>query len=177
MCNQEKVEKAIKGNKKAFQELIMEKKSSLYRMAYMYVKNENDALDVVQESTYKAYTAIKNLKDPQYFSTWLTRIVINTALDFNKKKENRYVTPIQNTEEFPERAENQIEEKMDLVNAINQLDSRSKTIIILRYYRDFPIKEIARTLNCPEGTVKTQLHRATNKLKTHLKRFKEGGIY
>ncbi|MBM7693720.1 RNA polymerase sigma factor (sigma-70 family) [Peribacillus deserti] len=60
-----------------------------------------------------------------------------------------------------------IEEKMDLIEAIERLEVQSKTVIILRYYRDLSIKQIAEILNCPEGTVKTRLHRAINQLKSN----------
>ena len=58
----------------------------LYKIAYVYMKNEEDALEVFQETVYKAFISIKNLTDEQYFSTWLTRILINTAFDQLKKK-------------------------------------------------------------------------------------------
>nr|WP_239558814.1 sigma-70 family RNA polymerase sigma factor [Peribacillus deserti] len=56
---------------------------------------------------------------------------------------------------------------MDLIEAIERLEVQSKTVIILRYYRDLSIKQIAEILNCPEGTVKTRLHRAINQLKSN----------
>jgi RNA polymerase sigma-70 factor, ECF subfamily len=59
---------------------------------------------------------------------------------------------------------------MDLVDAIAQLEEKYKTVIILRYYHELPIKEIAKILNYPEGTVKTNLHRAINQLRTYLRK-------
>ena len=87
-----KVKKAKRGDEKAFQELIHHEKNKLYRMAYIYVKNENDALDIVQDAIYKAFICIKSLKNPQYFSTGFTRILINSALDFIKKNERIILT-------------------------------------------------------------------------------------
>ncbi|WP_071395108.1 sigma-70 family RNA polymerase sigma factor [Bacillus tuaregi] len=169
MFSKDKIKKAKKGNDKAFQELMEEEKNKLYRIAYLYVKNEADALDIVQETIYKAYISIKNLKEINYFSTWLTRILINTALDFIKKKSRVILT-----EEFshiPNSNEHNVEkeESMDLVEAIERLKEPYKTVIILRYYKDFTIKQIADTLDCPEGTVKTHLHRAVNILKLDLR--------
>jgi RNA polymerase sigma-70 factor, ECF subfamily len=80
------VEKAKKGDQKAFMQLIDTEKEKLYRIAYTYVKNESDALDIVQDTIYKAFISINNIKDVSYFSTWITRILINTSLDFIKKK-------------------------------------------------------------------------------------------
>jgi RNA polymerase sigma-70 factor (ECF subfamily) len=164
-----KIKKAKKWNKKAFQELIDTEKNKLYRIAYLYAKNEQDALDIVQETICKAYISIKNLKDPNYFSSWLTKILINTALDLIKEK-NR-VIPMEEFHHIPDENEQKLEkeEKMDLAEAIKRLKEPYKTIIILRYYKDFQIRQIADTLGCPEGTVKTQLHRAVNNLKFDLR--------
>ncbi|MET1123286.1 sigma factor, partial [Priestia megaterium] len=69
MSIEKKVKKAKRGNEKAFQELIELEKNKLFRIAYLYVKNEADALDIVQDTIYKAFISIKRLKDPSYFST------------------------------------------------------------------------------------------------------------
>jgi RNA polymerase sigma-70 factor, ECF subfamily len=169
MLFQDKVKKAKRGNDKAFQELIEAEKEKLYRMAYLYVKNESDAIDIVHETIYKAYISIKKLKETNYFSTWLTRILINTALDFIKK--NQRVIPVEGLDQYGKNIERlHIEERMDLVDAIDQLEEKYKTVIILRYYNDLTIKEIAKILNYPEGTVKTNLHRAINQLRIYLRK-------
>ncbi|MBT2618499.1 MULTISPECIES: sigma-70 family RNA polymerase sigma factor [unclassified Bacillus (in: firmicutes)] len=163
------VKKAQKGDDQAFIKLIHKEKEKLYRTAFLYVKNESDSLDIVQDTIYKAYISIGNLKDSSYFSTWLTRILINTALDFIKK--NNKVIPIdQDSLERIGAAERlMLEDKMDLFTAIEGLAEKYKTVIILRYYQDLTIKQIAEFLECPEGTVKTNLHRAINELKGKLK--------
>ncbi|WP_168413037.1 sigma-70 family RNA polymerase sigma factor [Bacillus salacetis] len=162
-----KVKKAKKGNDKAFQELIEEEKNKLYRMAYLYVKNENDAIDIVHETIYKAYISIKKVKEPDYFSTWLSKILINTALDFIKK--NKKVIPFEEVERLESSEDLHIAESLDLVDAIDRLEEKYKTVIILRYYKGLQVKEIADMLDCPEGTVKTNLHRAINKLRADLR--------
>ncbi|MFE7822202.1 sigma-70 family RNA polymerase sigma factor [Priestia megaterium] len=154
-------------NQKTFEHLIENEKSKLYRMAYLYVRNENDALDVVQEAIYKAFISLTSLKEPSYFSTWMTRILINTALDFIKKKKS--VVPISPEKDFGDEKTENIEDKVDLINAIKRLEEPQRTAIILRYYKDFTVKQIAEILNCPDGTVKTHLHRAIGKLKIDLK--------
>lgn len=131
------------------------------------MKNENDALDIVQEAIYKAYISVKTLRETQYFSSWLTRILINTALDFIKK--NKRVIPIDEIESMNTSKVHNVEDSIDLVDAIDRLEEQYKTVVILRYYKDFSIKQIADTLSCPEGTVKTHLHRAIKTLKMDLK--------
>jgi RNA polymerase sigma-70 factor, ECF subfamily len=162
-----KVKKARRGNDKAFQDLVEAEKNKLYRMAYLYVKNENDAIDVVHETIYKAYISIKNLKEPDYFSTWLSKILINTALDFIKK--NKKVIPFEEMERYESSEELHIADTLDLADAIERLEEKYKTVIILRYYKGLQVKEIAEMLDCPEGTVKTNLHRAINKLRIDLR--------
>jgi RNA polymerase sigma-70 factor, ECF subfamily len=162
------VKKAKKGNAKAFQELIQLEKARLYRMAYLYVKNENDALDVVQEAVYKAYVSIDKLKHPHYFSTWITRILIHAALDFIRKHEK--MTLKDDLDDVAKEQDLGIEDRMDLVRAIERLDVPYKTVIILRYYKDLTVKQIAELLECPEGTVKVRLHRAISYLKTEMKK-------
>jgi len=167
MSAEKKIKKARRGNEKAFQELIQDEKNKLFRMAYLYVKNEDDALDIVQDTIYKAYISIKQLKDPHFFSTWISRILINTALDFIKK--NNRMIPFSDVNGFRGDSNLRIEEKLDLVEAIERLEVQYKTVIIFRYYKDLSIKQIAEILECPEGTVKTRLHRAINQLKSDLK--------
>ncbi|MGG3942995.1 sigma-70 family RNA polymerase sigma factor [Peribacillus psychrosaccharolyticus] len=167
MSIEKKIMKAKRGNEKAFQELIQDQKNKLFRMAYLYVKNEDDALDIVQETIYKAFISIKQLKDPHYFTTWISRILINTALDFIKK--NNRMIPFSEFAGYHTDENLLIEEKLDLVEAIERLEVPYKTVIIFRYYQDLTIKQIAELLKCPEGTVKTRLHRAINQLKSDLK--------
>ena len=81
------VKKAIKGNEDAFETLITNHSDKLYRTAYLYVRNKEDALDVLQETTYKAFISIHQLKSPEYFGTWLTKILIRTAYDRIKQEE------------------------------------------------------------------------------------------
>ncbi|WP_153732624.1 sigma-70 family RNA polymerase sigma factor [Sporosarcina obsidiansis] len=169
MFNSNLLNKAQKGNDRAFVELINPEKEKLYRIAFTYVKNESDALDIVQETIYKAYVSIKNVKEAPYFSTWLTRILINTALDFIKRESK--VIPIEqdSLERIESRQHLFSEDKLDLLEAIAQLEEKYKTVIILRFYQDLTVKQIAEVLKCPEGTVKTNLHRAINRLKITFK--------
>jgi len=167
MSIEKKIKKAKRGNEQAFQELIQDEKNKLFRMAYLYVKNEDDALDIVQDTIYKAFISIKQLKEPHYFPTWISKILINTALDFIKK--NNRAIPSSDVDGIHKDQNLRIEEKLDLLEAIERLEVQYKTVIIFRYYKDLSIKQIAEILKCPEGTVKTRLHRAINQLKSDLK--------
>mgnify|MGYP001125517999 FL=1 len=82
------VEKAVKGNREAFGELIMMHQEYLYKLAYMYTKNEQDALDAVQECAMRAMISMDKLRVPAYFRTWITRILINSIYQEHKKRKN-----------------------------------------------------------------------------------------
>ena len=159
------VKKAIKGNEDAFETLITNHSDKLYRTAYLYVRNKEDALDVLQETTYKAFISIHQLKSPEYFGTWLTKILIRTAYDRLNKKKGTVLTGDLFLDHAMENKTNNVESKLDLTNAISTLNHDYQTVIILFYYHDLAIKNIAETMDKPEGTIKTYLHRAKKELK------------
>ncbi|UPW84011.1 sigma-70 family RNA polymerase sigma factor [Lysinibacillus sp. Ag94] len=166
------VKRAKKGDTEAFQMLIHEEKEKMYRMAYVYMRNENDALEVFQESLYKALNSIQTLKNNDYFSTWLMRILINTAIATLKKKQK--IVPINNEmfDQIEDVKNIQSEEHLDLLQAMDEIEEKYKTVLLLRFYHDFTVKQIATFLDCPEGTVKTNIRRGLEGLRLKLK-----GVY
>lgn len=161
------IKKAMRGNPKAFGELIRDEQKYLYRMAFLYTRNEEDALDAVQESVLKAYTNIKKLRAPEHFRTWLTRIVINTAQNLCHQRR-----PGENIEDidflpFPENISP--EERIDLYDALERLPEQYRQIIQLRYFDGLTNREIAKHLGIPEGTVASQLSRAMQRMRKELK--------
>lgn len=160
------IRKAIKGNKKCLQELLVMHSDQLYRTAFLYVRNREDALDVVQEASYKAFKSIGNLKNEKYFLTWLTRILIHCSYEvLNKKKKE---IPIDIMNEGKVDGGEQRVESLDLLEAINQLNEKHKDAIILFYFQDLPITQVAKIMNIPENTVKTYLSRGKERLKKGL---------
>ncbi|WP_445492698.1 sigma-70 family RNA polymerase sigma factor [Niallia sp. 03133] len=170
MENDRMIKKAIKGNKKAFEILIKQHYERIYRTAFLYVHTEEDALDVVQEATYQAYISIHSLKNPEYFLTWFTKIVIRCAGQLLKKRDK--VVPL--TEEMLRNLISEgnpnYEESIHLLNVIGQLKEHYRTVIILFYYHDYSIKTISNTMEIPEGTVKTYLSRGKEALKKYYQR-------
>ncbi|SFB26022.1 RNA polymerase sigma factor, sigma-70 family [Clostridium frigidicarnis] len=116
-CNDEDylINKAIYGDKQSFSELIKKHKGYLYRTAYSYVKNEDYALEILQECTYRALLNIGKLKNSNYFKTWITRIIINCSIDFINK-DSKVVQF--NDEVVTNYEEAYLEEKLDLYNAM-----------------------------------------------------------
>lgn len=161
------IKKAKAGNPEAFEKLLILYSEQLYRTAFLYSGNREDALDIVQETTYKAYKSLKNLKEDTYFSTWLTRILINSAYEVLKKKKKD--VPFETVNEFLSTEDEVNIEQIDLNRAINELRDTYRAAIILFYYQDLPIKEVANIMDIPESTVKTYLRRGKEQLKTILK--------
>ncbi|SFL41022.1 RNA polymerase sigma-70 factor, ECF subfamily [Gracilibacillus orientalis] len=160
------IKKAIKGNKECLEELLVIHGDQLYRTAYIYVRNREDALDIVQETSFKAFLSIGQLKNEKFFLTWLTKILINCSYDLLKKSKKEL--PWNNITELTADKKENIEEYLDLLEAINRLDEKHKNAIILFYFQDLPISEIAKVLNIPENTVKTYLSRGKRRLKKML---------
>ncbi|MEK3736778.1 MULTISPECIES: sigma-70 family RNA polymerase sigma factor [Paenibacillus] len=155
-------EKAIAGDEDSFTVLIDGMQERLYRMAYSYVRNQEDALEIVQETVFKAYISIHKLKQPQYFKTWLTKIAVNCALDFiRKSKKIVYIDQELRGSYAPKSRE----EVLDLHEALSGLDEKSRMVIVMRYLEDLPIKEIAEVLDMPLSSVKTVIYRGLEKLK------------
>ncbi|RMC99950.1 sigma-70 family RNA polymerase sigma factor [Clostridium autoethanogenum] len=165
MILEEQVKLAINQDEKAFEYLMNISKEGLYRIAFAYAKNEQDALDILQETVYKAYISIYKLKKPKYFKTWISKILINNAIDFiNKKKKINYL-PDSLSDESHYYKENHIEEKLDILNYIDKLEDKYKNIIFLKYFQDLTIAEISQVMDCPIGTVKTHLNKALSSLR------------
>lgn len=157
------IKKAIKGNAECLEELLVLHGDQLYRTAYLYVRNREDALDVVQEASCKAFLSIGQLKNEKFFLTWLTKILINCSYDVLKKSKKEL--PLSNMIELTTDEREEREENLDLLEAINRLDEKHKNAIILFYFQDLPISEVAKVMKIPENTVKTFLSRGKDRLK------------
>ena len=158
------VRKSKKGNNLAFSTLIKSYEIDLYKVAIAMTKNDYDALDCIQEAILQAYISIKDLRQDEYFKTWLIKILINKCnalLKKNKKILNLDVSIAEN-----DKVEQS--DRLELKDSINNLDSNLKIIVILYYYEDMSIKDISESLNIPQGTIKSRLSRARSKLKEML---------
>lgn len=135
----------------------------LYRLAYSYVQNESDALDIVQESAYRAIKSAHTLKQPQFVGTWLYRIVVNQSITHLRKHN---VTMLE-LEEGSSEVEDHYADP-DLQEALKQLDVQDRTVVVLRYFEGLQLHEIAQVLKEKDSTVKSRLYRALKKLKLSL---------
>ncbi|MEK3979130.1 sigma-70 family RNA polymerase sigma factor [Psychrobacillus sp. FSL K6-2836] len=155
------VKQAIKGDEEAFLTLIHSYEEALYRTAISYLKNEGDALEAIQEVTYRAYRSIKTVKEPAYFKTWLIRIMMNYCRDVIKKSkrevfEERILNIQGITEDFT---------FLEVEEALLSLSDYERELLHLKYFEDVKIKDISVMWNTPEGTIKTRLHKALRALR------------
>lgn len=153
---------------KLLEENVIENKEKYYRLAFSYVKNADDALDIVQESIYKAFSSMGNIENPEYVKTWFYRIVVNTSIDFLRKNKKVTVMEADILEGCIKGMEDNYED-IDLHKAIDTLSPDYKSIITLRYFEDLKIEEVAQILNENINTVKTRLYRALKILKIQMK--------
>lgn len=124
---------------------------------------------MVQETAYRSFKSIKNLKEPKYFKTWLIRIAISCSIDLLDKKKK----VVHLKSEFADNLSDDINEDIDLEvtnrDLIESLNEDEKSVVILRFYEGLTFKEVSETLDIPLGTAKTILYRALNKLRNNLK--------
>lgn len=160
------VKRAKQGNKEAFCNLIRINKVAIYRVAKSILSKEDDVEDAVSEAILKAYKNIKLLKNEAFFKTWLIRIVINESNTLYKKRSKEIVV---DKEHFNNIKVNDNYKDLSLYNAINSLDDDLRTTTILFYFEDMKYKDIAKVLNVKEGTIKSRLSRAKEKLYHMLK--------
>lgn len=174
MSTERLVKRAQKGNDKAYLELFQQYEVDIYRMAYVYVKNKDDALDIVQEVAYQSFKKISTLNKPEYFKTWLMKITINCALNLiNKNKKVVQLNP-----EFEVHKGAEIEDialSLSLHELMDTLQEDEKSIILLKYYDDRTLKEISEILEIPLGTAKSILYRALDKLRQNIKEVENYG--
>lgn len=155
---------AINGDEQAVLSLLEHYEETLYRTAYAYLRNEQDALDAMQELAYRAFKKMHQVKEPAYVSTWLVRVLINICLDMKKKR----------VEYVPIDTESSYEQQLDfeVLDMISRLSEQEQQVIFLKYVEQRTNKEIASLQNIPEGTVKSRVHHALKKLRLF---FGQGG--
>ena len=142
---------------------ILDNYEAMYRLAYSYVRNEEDALDIVQESVYKAIKNAGKVQQEAYIRTWILRIVMNTAVDLIRSRKNET-----GLEEAGETGKEDTYQDFDTLEALKILEPREKAVIVLRFFEDQKLEDIARTLQENTNTVKTILYRSLKKLRVEL---------
>jgi RNA polymerase sigma-70 factor (ECF subfamily) len=149
-----------------FIEMLNKNKNAFYKLAYSYVKNEANALDMIGEATYSALNALPTLRNSKYMKTWFYRILINTCNQFLRKNKN-IIYEMDLINNIPS-TECDRESIIDLHSAISKLKSPYRETIILKYFQQLTIAEISQVLNKNQNTIKSYLRRGIAQLKKFL---------
>lgn len=172
--DQRLVDRVKEGDKKAFDVLVLKYQHKIVKLVMRYIRDPTEALDVSQEAFIKAYRALPNFRGDSAFYTWLYRIAINTAknhivsmnrkpLDYDLDPQNSdgYEIPSKlRDDDSPEKILQREELREALEEAIDSLPEELRVAIVLREVDGLSYEEIAETMECPVGTVRSRIFRA-----------------
>ncbi len=173
-----------RGDLEAFAALVRRYQDRAYRLAYQFLMNHDDALDIAQEAFARAYKALPRFRGRSSFYTWLYRIVINLALDLLRDRGSRGKMPIEELESIFQRVApipdpSQIMEAREfssqIQKALAKLPLPQRTVVILKDLEGLSYQEIAQSVGCSMGTVMSRLHYGRKRLRELLEPFLEGG--
>ena len=149
-------------NHEEYAKRIEEIRGKLYKTALLYLGSEALALDAVDEAVYKGLCNHWRLRQPEYFNTWMTRILINECHN-EMRRQKRF----QSLDSIPEEASEDYD-ALPLKEAIHNLPKELKEVVILRYFTGYTLAETAKTLKIPQGTAATRQRKALQLLKLAL---------
>ncbi len=176
------VRRLKKGDRAAFNEMVVAYRERGFAIAYRMVGNAEDAKDILQEAFIRVFTNINHFKEKAHFHTWLYRIVVNCAWDHLRKRKKHKMESTQAAESEVFNDEGQSDDTVlnnELASTIDscarRLSDRQRSCFILKYQNGLSIYEIAETLGCNASTVKVHLFRALGKMRKALNAYKKGG--
>ena len=183
----ELVKSALSGDESAFEELYTMTKDSAYFIALSMTHNEEDAMDILQESYIKAFTRLNTLDKPESFESWLKRIVVNKCNDFLRQKKSLLFSDVADeieinkldeetdTELIPHESIDKKEASRLIMEIINSLDENKRLVIMMYYYNGMSTREIAEALDLTVSTTKYYLSAARKEIRTGLEKLDKEG--
>lgn len=180
MQDDELIRSILQGNGEQYDDIVERYQTGLYRTAYYYSQNIEDARDLTQEIFIKAYNCLAGFNQGSTFSTWLYRIAVNHCIDWCRKKKPLFVeatclNSLSNEERSPEDLLLQQELTSEVQVAVASLPEIYSTVLILYYFEDFSPQQIAEIVEAPKRTVETRLFRARKMLRDKLHSASSGG--
>lgn len=171
---EELIEQAKNGDEQAFTNIIISIEADLYKIARMRLACEDDINEAVQETIIQTFKSIKKIKKPEFFKTWIIRVLINKCNKvYKKSRNNNYIeyneainTSYNNEDESNIR-------NLDFLLLIKNLNYNERISLILYYQENLTTKEISKLLKEPESTIRNRISRA----KAKLKNICMGGMY
>ena len=147
------------------EQMLLKNYDKYYRLAKSYTHSSDDAFDIVQNGACRAIVSGKKLKNEAFVETWLYRIMLNEIFRFCKANQNILIVP---QDMAPETGHEDTYENFDLQVALDRLEPKDKSVVILKFFEDMKISEIAQVLTEKESTVKSRLYRSLDKLRIQL---------
>lgn len=158
------VARAKAGDKKTLLDLILAREREFYGLSYVYMRNELDAADALQDMIVILYSRIQTLKKDESFYSWANQILVRCCLTKLRRNKRWLLFP----QGYEEAHEHSSDTGLDLLNAVHKLPPAQRDVILLFYYSDKTFEEISEIQSCPVGTVKSRLHQGLKKLKRWL---------
>ena len=164
----ELLEKARKGNKESFEEIVNKVYKKLYIIAKARLMDEQEAQEVVWDSILTAYNKLWSLRDVRKFNSWITKIVVNNCNSVIRKRKIQEVAFEYEKVEDGMYIDNEyvdIEDKIDFFELLSDLNYEERTIMAMYYSEEYTTKEIADILKSNENTIRSKIQRAKQKIK------------
>ncbi len=149
-----------------FADFVRQNEASFYRIAFSYVKCREDALDIVQDSIEKALRKLPGLRDDGRIKPWFCRILVNESIDSLRRR--RGTEPVDESFPAPDETGSRTE-ALDVYKAVSKLPPKFKTVVVLRFFEDMKLQEVAEAAGCNLSTAKSRLYKALELLRVELK--------
>lgn len=162
--------------KKLVEGIILQKYNRYYRLAYSYVHNESDALDIVQNGAYKAIKSSHSLRRTEYAETWVYRIMLNECFAFLRQRRPLSYEELQEENGIETGSTMDRYSNIDLQRALDSLSKEDKAIVILKFFEGMTLEEIAAIMDENVNTIKSRLYRGMRKLRDLLSDEENGTI-
>lgn len=158
----QEVKKARKGDHEAFTRIVLSMKMKMYGLAYSILRSNDDCADAMQETILKAYKSLHTLKKPEYFQSWIFRILINECNQLLRNKSR--LVPVENFDHIAKHKPETEYEAIAIREAVEQLDESLRMVVHLFYFQDMSMRSVGEVLGIKEGAVKGRLFRARQQL-------------
>ena len=180
MTDEEAIRMCQEGNRDAFHHLVEQYKDTLYGTAVLMTGNRSSADDQVQEAFLSAWRGIGKFRRGSPFKPWIVRILVNGVLTQRRRRavETEPIGEYEPEGDFPDIVESvEAKRKREMVRrAIGSLDPQHREVVVLRYFADMTVPEIAVSAGIREGTAKSRLHRALGRLREELGQLAKEGV-
>ena len=175
------INETITGNLKSYDNLMTRYQDYVYTIAYNFGKTKENALDISQDVFLKVYKKLNTFKENSTFKTWVSKVAYNESVNWSKKnKKFLYQDDVDDKKNELHGSRNPEEEimvnenKSLLLRCLFELNTKYRLAVVLRYFENMSIKEIATSMKCNEGVVKNMLFRRIQKLKNSLPTLQDG---